>query len=406
MRGNNAPTLDEVCFGDRNNPNEVNEDTALTYVAFWAAVNRISNDIAKLPVNVFKKVPSGLEPQPLHPVAKLLAQSPNDSQTPFIFKSTTQSKVLSWGNGYAEIMFRGDGRPSSLRSISPARVTPMVNDDGTVMYKVLNGGGRSEEIPASRMLHFHGLGDGIQGYSPVQLFQQNLNLSLGAENAGKALFENMMRPGAVAKHPETLSDEAYNRLQKSLKKNAGSSQAGAVMLLEEGMSLEKWSIPPNDAQFLESRTFQVQDVARMFNVPPHKIAELSRATFSNVEEQEIQYVVDCLQPWLTNWEQELETKLFLPGERGTYRIKFNVEGQLRGNTAARGEWYSKMFNIGVMSQNEIRALEDIPTIGDKGDKYYVPVNLRPSDQPIEEEEPTEPTEPTEEVEDAEPDTEA
>jgi HK97 family phage portal protein len=136
----------------------------------------------------------------------------------------------------------------------------------------------------------------------------------------------------------------------------------------------------NDAQFLETRTFQVQDVARIFNIPPHKLAELSRATFSNVEEQERQYVGDCLQPWVENWEQELEYKLFLPEEQGEYQIRFNVDGLLRGNTQARAEFFSKMFNIGVLSINEIRTIENFSTIGPQGDEHYVPVNLQTAEK--------------------------
>lgn len=380
MRGK-YPTLDEVCFGDEPNPNSVTENNALTYTAFWAAVRRISCDIAKLPVQVFKVTPSGLEPQPLHPVSQLLRLRPNNSQTPYVFKETQQARALSWGNCYAEIVFRNDGRPAGLNPIAPSRVTANVQSDGSIVYTVKQPNNRTVEIPASKMIHVHGLGDGIQGYSPVQLFRQNLNLSLGAENAGAHFFGNMMRPGATLSHPAQLSDEAFARLTKSVKAQAGgATKTGGIMILEEGLSMDQWTIPPNDAQFLETRTFQVQDVARIFNIPPHKLAELSRATFSNVEEQERQYVGDCLQPWLENWEQELEYKLFLPEEQGEYQIRFNVDGLLRGNTQARAEFFSKMFNIGVLSINEIRTIENFSTIGPQGDEHYVPVNLQTAEK--------------------------
>ena len=407
-RESNYPTLDEVCFGEKPNPNVVTADNALTYVAYWAAVRRISGDLAKLPIHVYIKTPSGLEKQPLHPVQTLLAQSPNPAQTAYTWKETQQSRTLTWGNGYSEITFRGDGRPAMLRPIDSSRVTPMMNADGTISYDVLQPDGRTHVIISSaNMLHTHGLGDGIQGYSVVELFKQNLGLSKSAENAGASFFNNCMRSGAVVTHPGVLTDEAFRRLQKSLKdQGSGSSNAGGLMLLEEGLTMDQWTIPPNDAQFLETRIFQVQDVARMFSIPPHKLAELSRATFSNVEEQELQYVGDCLQPWLTNWEQELERKLFLPGERGKYRIKFNVEGLLRGNSQARAEFYSKLFNIGVVSINEVRAKENMQTIGEKGDEHYVPVNLQTAEQAAKEPEPM-PTEPElDEEDDDEENTEA
>jgi HK97 family phage portal protein len=204
---------------------------------------------------------------------------------------------------------------------------------------------------------------------------------MGAETAGAHFFNNMMRPAATLSHPSTLSDEAFKRLQQSVKNQAGGAKkTGGLMILEEGLSMDQWTIPPNDAQFLETRTFQVQDIARIFNIPPHKLAELSHATFSNVEEQERQYVGDCLQPWLENWEQELEYKLFLPEEHGEYQIRFNVDVLLRGNTQARGEFYSKLFNIGVYNQNEIRTFENMPTIGEAGNSYYIPVNLQNSEK--------------------------
>ncbi len=190
-------------------------------------------------------------------------------------------------------------------------------------------------------------------------------------------YKNMMRPSAVASHPAILSDEAFARLKKSMENQVqGSRKSGSLLLLEEGLKMEKWSIPPDDAQFLETRTFQVNEIARIFNIPPHKLAELSRSTFSNIEEQQTEYVVDCLQPWLTNIEQELEYKLFLDGERSKYCIKFAVEGLLRGNSSARADFYSKLFSIGVMTVNEIRNLENLPSIGTSGDENFVPVNLQ------------------------------
>jgi HK97 family phage portal protein len=379
-RNSKYPTIDEVCFGDEPNPNQaITEDRALTYTAFWAAVNRIANDVAKLPIHVYRQTKSGLKPADDHPVGMLLHDRPNEHQTPFTFRQTCQGWALSWGNSYSEIVPRGDGSAAQLIPISPGRVTMKLAPGGGYLYEVFQPNGAKVMIPAERMLHVHGLGDGFVGYSPVALFRQNLSLSLNAEQAGANFFGNGFRPGAVLSHPQILSDEAFARLKKSME-DQSKGKAGSLLITEEGMKLEQWTIPPDDAQFLETRQFQIQDIARIFNIPPHKLGDLSRATFSNIEEQSMDYVVDCLQPWLTNWEQELEWKLFSPQERKRYRVKFSVEGILRGNSQARADFYSKLFNIGVMSINDIRSLENLPTIGEAGDEHYVPVNLQTAEK--------------------------
>jgi HK97 family phage portal protein len=374
-RATTYPTIDEVCYGEAENPNApITADKALTYVAYWAAIQRISSDTAKLPIHEYEK---GNKLTSNNGVAALLSTKPNPTQTPYTFKQTMQSHALSWGNAYAEIIRNGGGKPVSLSIIHPSRVTVVPSADGmSISYQIWQPTGSTSVIAGTNMLHVHGLGDGIIGYSPVYLFRQNLKLSLEAEKTGAKFFQNMMRPSAVMSHPKTLGEEAYNRLKKSInQRNQGSSNAGDVMLLEEGLTMAQWSIPPSDAQFLETRVMGIQDVSRIFNIPPHKLADLSRSTFSNIEEQQVEYVVDCLQPWLTNWEQEIEAKLLTESERERISVRFAVEGLLRGNSTARSDFYTKMFNLGVYSVNDIRALENMESISG-GDEHFVQVNLQ------------------------------
>jgi HK97 family phage portal protein len=377
-RATSAPTLDQVCFGEQPNPNTpMTSDRALTIPAYWSAVNRISSDIAKLPLHFYEPDNELVD---AHPITPLFKSRPNALQTAFVFKQTMQGYVLTWGNAYAEIIRNAAGQVADLIIIHPGRVTIKVSPTYNVVYEVQQPNQQVVSILASDMFHIHGLGDGILGYSQVQLFKQTLGLAASAEQAGASFFKNMMRPSAVLNHPSVLGNEAYNRLQKSMRdKQQGAGKTGDVTILEEGMSLTQWTIPPNDAQFLETRVYGVQDVARIFNLPPHKIGDLSRATFSNIEESNTEYVVDTLQPWLTNWEQEIEFKLMTEQERMRISAKFSVEALLRGNSAARAEFYTKMQNNGAFSVNDIRRLENMPSI-ENGDEHYVQVNLQTLEQ--------------------------
>ena len=359
----------------------VNAESSLTYSAFYGAVDRIAADIGKLPIHVYERDDAGdYQRKQGHPVEYVMQVRPNDYQTPYIFKQTMQGALCRWGNAYAEIQWRADGRPAALHPINPDIVTVEMSPDGEYFYRVQTGD-KTIRVAWENMLHVKLLGDGLVGKSPVALFRESLGMALAAERAGTTFFGQGMRPGAVLEHPGVLTDEAANRLRRTMEQQAGGSKnQGRLVLLEEGMKLNKWTIPPEDAQYLETRTFQVDEICRIFHLPPHKLAELTHATFSNVEELNREYVVDCLQPHLTNWEQEVTYKLFLPGERQKMFTRFSIEGLLRGNTEARAKFYAQMFNIGVMSINEIRALENMPQIDD-GDKHYIPLNMTTTDAP-------------------------
>jgi len=387
-RATTYPSKEEVFWngqgGKTASGERVDEESALKYAAFWAAVNRISNDVGKLPTFVMRRLPNdaGFEKAKELQAYKLIHNRPNSYQTPYIFKQTMQSAMLRWGNAYAEIVRGTDGRPLELYPINPAWVSLDISADGKAfVYLVQPPKQTSFRLSPMDCLHIRGMGDGVIAPSPVRLFAESIGLGLGAEKTGSAFFGNMMRPGGNLEHPAKLSDEAYARLKKSMERNnAGSENAGKLMILEEGMKFSSLSIPPNDAQFLETRVHQVQDIARIFNIPPHKLAELSHATFSNIEEQSQEYVVDCLQPHITNWEQECNAKLLMDNERETHEFRFSVDALLRGNSQARAAFYNTLFNIGVMSINEIRSLENLPAIGDEGDVHYVPLNMTTAEE--------------------------
>jgi HK97 family phage portal protein len=230
-------------------------------------------------------------------------------------------------------------------------------------------------VPARDMLHLTGLGpDGLIGYSVAQLAAESLGLSLAAQRYGAAFFGNSGTPSGVLKHPQTLSTEAQARLKASWLEKLGSAGAQqGLTVLEEGMSFEAIAIPPEQAQFLETRQFQVREVCRWFRMQPHKIGDLADAHHTNIESQNIEHVTDTMLPWYVRWEQEIDRKLLA----GTpYYTKHDVRGLLRGDSAARAAYYKDLFLVGAVSPNEIRELEDTNPY-DGGDERFLQIQYAP-----------------------------
>lgn len=360
-----------------NSGENVTAETALKFSAFYSAVDLISRAMGQLPLVLMRNLGhDGQERAYNHPTYELLHTRPNPEQTAFTWRQTMQSWVLRYGNAYAEVERNGTGRPSALWPIPSNEMELSRNSADELVYTQRHGGIITGTWSADEIVHIRTLGDGLTGKSPVRLFAEGVGLALAAEHAGAAFFRNGMRASGVMEHPGVLSDNAAKHLLESkTSTNSGADNFGKLLLFEEGMKWNQLTIPPDDAQFLETRVYQVRDVARIFHVPLHKLGDLERATFSNIEEQNIEWVIDCLGPWVVNWEQELSYKLLLPGERAKYNAQFVLEGLLRGNSQARAQFYTSMFNIGVFSINEIRKLENQNPIGDEGDVHYVPLNM-------------------------------
>jgi HK97 family phage portal protein len=301
--------------------------------------------------------------------------------------------VLTWGNGYAEKVHDGQGRLIELWPIPPSRITPKMRD-GELIYEI-QVDGQTIVMNRDKVLHIAGLGfDGFVGYSPVTMAAQSIGLGKTMETFGARYFGQGTHPGVIVAHPGKLSEAAHKNLKDSLTAGySGLGKSHRLMLLEEGMKLEKLGVPPNDSQFLESRAFQIPEIARWFNLPPHKLKDLTKSSFSNIESEQISYVTDSLLPWSVLLEQSYNMQLLSSSEfkRGYY-FKHVFEGLLRGNSTDRADFYSKMFNIGAMSINEIRAKEDLNPV-DGGDIHLVPLNmttLENAGKPIEKEEKDEP----------------
>ena len=347
----------------------VNETSALKYSALYACVRLISESVASLPLHTYQRSENGKERLREHPVARLLSQTPNKNMTSYTFREVLMGHVLTWGNAYAEIVRDASGMAVELRPITPDRVRVDVDEAGTIRYIV----DEQVTLESDEMFHLAGLGfDGIIGYTPITLAKESIGLGLAAEKFGGSFFSNGARLGGILQHPAKLSQEAADRLRESWGNTySGSGKAGKTAILEEGMSFTQIGIPPDDAQFLETRKFQVDDIARWYGVPPHMVGSMESATFSNIEHQQIEYVTHTLRPWLVRWEQELQRKVYMNED---IFPQFIVDGLLRGDTKTRYESYRVARETGWLSVNEIRALEDLPKI-EGGDQFIQPLNM-------------------------------
>jgi HK97 family phage portal protein len=353
----------------------------MRYTAVQACVRVLAETIADLPMPVYKRLKPRGKQRITHPVGELLQLRPNPYMTAFTFRELLVTHLALWGNCYAEIETNERGETVGLWPIPPWRIEHMETQDGAPYFRVTaEKTGIQRNLPYYAVLHIPGLGfDGKKGISVIAWARQALELGLAAEQFGVEFFENGMNTGAIVTHPETLSPEAFERLRKSLTENyEGLGKSHRMMLLEEGMSFAKNTIPPNDAQFLETRKFQILEIARIFRVPPHMLGDLERATFSNIEQQSIDFLTYTIQPWLSRIEQAMNYQLFTVLERKRIYVEHLIEGKLRGDSAARAAFYTAMFNIGVYSQNDIREKENENPI-EGGDRYLVPLNMVPVD---------------------------
>lgn len=374
-------------FGETNNVSGeyVDESTALNCSAVYGAYNLISSSMMTLPFVLYERTGTDSRKRAVdHPVYELLHDSPNPEMSAASFVRVMYYYALSWGNGYAEIEWnQGRTRPLALWPISSDRVKPKrVQGTGELVYLVRNYHGTDVAIPASDMIHVSGMGwDGVQGYSVVGYARNTIGLNLAAEKFGGAFFGNGAKPGGVLEHPAKLTTEAHQRLRDSWNKiHQGSSNSSKVAVLEDGMKYHPLTMPPEDAQFLETRRFGIEEVCRWFNLPPHKLRDLTRATFSNIEHQALEYVSDTLMPWMVAGEQEFARKLLTVEDRKKYYAKFNANGLLRGDIQSRFNAYAVGLLNGFMNPDDCRRLEDMDPLPNGAGKVFIrPTNAAPAE---------------------------
>jgi len=362
----------------------VNEQSAMRSSAVWGCIRVLSSGVAGLPLMIYRRTDKGREVARDHHLYRLLHDQPNSNMTSYTWRQVQQAHVTITGNAYAYIHRTGNSRkPSEIRPILPEKVRPE-RKAGQLVYQVqVDDKGRYEEIDAWRMIHVPGMGfDGIVGYSPIRVAADNIGLALAAQEFGAKFFGSGANLSGVVEHPAKLSDDALAHLKKSFDQNySGLSNAHKTLILEEGMKWNRTQVPPEEAQFLETRKFQTEDIARLYGVPLHMLGSTEKSTSwgSGLEQQNLGYLQHTLRPWLVAWEQELNRKLLLPSERDEYTIEFNLDGLLRGDTGSRYEAYAIGRQWGWLSINDIRDLENMNRI-DGGDTYLVPLNMQAHDE--------------------------
>ena len=375
-------------FGRTTSGKPVNERTAMQTTAVYACVRILAEAVASLPLHVYEyQDDGGKKLVHDHPLYYLLHDEPNPEMTSFVFRETLMSHLLIWGNAYAQIIRDGTGRVLGLYPLLPDKMDVQRDDRGNIYYVYSRN---SDENPmfkeygdirlkAEEVLHIPGLGfDGLIGYSPIAMAKNAVGMTLACEEYGASFFANGANPGGVLEHPGVLKDpskvrESWNSVYR------GVNNAHKIAVLEEGMKYQQIGIPPEEAQFLETRKFQINEIARIFRVPPHMVGDLEKSSFSNIEQQSLEFVKYTLDPWGIRWEQTIHRSLLLPDEKSQYFVKFNLEGLLRGDYQSRMNGYAIGRQNGWMSANDIRELENLDRIPaeEGGDLYLINGNMLP-----------------------------
>lgn len=370
----------------------VTPDTAMRATAVYACVQYLARAIAAMPLILYQRLPDGGKERDYdHPLGRVLHDQPNGWQTAFEFRAMLQAHLSLRGNAYARIVSANGAPVSALLPLHPDRVRPLPRRvNGRLAYEHWPPDGGREILLQEEVLHLRGLSlaaDGVLGLSPIDSLREAVGLALAAEAYGARFYRNNARPGVVIKHPGRLSPEAGKRLKESWNSQyAGTENAHKTAVLEEGMELVPIGMTAEQAQFLETRKFQRGEIAALFGVPPHKIGDLERATFSNIEHQAIEIehqaievVTDTIRPWAVAWEQALTRDLFTEEMRRTHMVAFNLDGLLRGDIESRYRAYATGRQWGWLSANDVREREDMNRIED-GDLYLAPVNMTPAEK--------------------------
>ena len=365
----------------------VNERSAMQMTAVYACVRILSEAVAGLPLHLYRyKEDSSKERAIDSPLYHLLHDEPNPEMSSFVFRETLMTHLLLWGNAYAQIIRNGKGEVIALYPLMPNKMSVNRDENGNIYYQynryadeAKTGDLGTVYLSSRDVLHIPGLGfDGLVGYSPIAMAKNAIGLAIAAEEYGSKFYANGAAPSGVLEHPGTIKDPKKVR-EAWMSQFGGSGNSGKVAVLEEGMKYTPISIAPEQAQFLETRKFQINEIARIFRVPPHMVGDLEKSSFSNIEQQSLEFVKYTLEPWVIRWEQSLARSLLSPSEKNTYFFKFNLEGLLRGDYKSRMDGYAIARQNGWMSANDIRELENLDKIPaeEGGDLYLINGNMLP-----------------------------
>lgn len=368
-------------FGRTDAGENVNERTAMQIATVYACVRLLAESVAALPLHLYRYTDngSGKEKALSHPLYKILHRCPNPEMTSFTFREVLMTHLLLWGNAYAQIIRDGRGNVLGLYPLLPENVEIDRASNGELYYTYHAWtdelpGAKNKDIVFRRSDILHVLGisfNGLVGFSPIAMEKNSLGSSIAVEKYGSSFFKNGAQPAGVLQHPNRLKDP--EKLRKAWEDAyGGAGKAHRIAILEEGMEYKPISLPPEDSQFLSTREFSVDEICRIFRVPPHMVQNLKHATFSNIEHQSIDFVMHTLSPWLQRIEQAIIKDVLLEAEQDEYFPKFNVDGLLRGDYQSRMSGYATAFANGFMCPNDIRRLENLDPIPDEeGGNVYV-----------------------------------
>lgn len=358
----------------------ITREKALTIPAVWRAVSTISDTLASLPFGLFKRTDLGAEPARKHPIFSLVRLEPSPGQTSFNFRRALFAQAC-FGDAYAKIHRNGVGRASRLEILNTADVSLYQRDDGSIFYIVRRALGNrfvEEVLRPEDVIHVQGITlNGIGGMDVARTHRQNFSLSYSATQYGTAFFQNNAHVSHVLEYPGSLTQQQRDLTKEKVKEGyATASRAGETMVLDAGAKLHRIGLNPGEAMLNDARDFQVKEVARIFGVPAHLLSQMNDATFNNIETMSIEFVTLCLRPWAVQFEQECAVKLLTSEEKtaDSHFFRLNLDGLLRGDTQSRASYYNTMFNIGAMSPNDVRELENLNR-RDAGDEYFVPLNM-------------------------------
>lgn len=365
----------------------VTERSAMQMTAVYSCVRILAEAVAGLPLHLYKYTDGGGKEKALdHPLYRLLHDEPNPEMSSFVFRETLMTHLLLWGNAYAQVIRNGKGEVIALYPLMPNKMSVDRDENGRLYYTYYRGSDEAIKnkdfavtLQPSDVLHIPGLGfDGLVGYSPIAMAKNAIGMAIACEEYGAKFFANGAAPGGVLEHPGTIKDP--QRVRESWQSTFdGSGNANKIAVLEEGMKYTPIGISPEQAQFLETRKFQINEIARIFRVPPHMVGDLEKSSFSNIEQQSLEFVKYTLDPWVIRWEQSIQRALLSQGEKAEYFVKFNLEGLLRGDYQSRMNGYAIGRQNGWMSANDIRELENLDRIPaeEGGDLYLINGNMLP-----------------------------
>jgi HK97 family phage portal protein len=370
LRGPNASGGDRSPWGDfffepvsarTSSGMRVSPDSALRLAAVYACVRVLSESMASLPLVIYqRRADGGKDKVTDHWLYRLLAKRPNRFQNPFEWREMLQGHLALRGNAYNQIITNAKGEVVELMPLHPDRIRLELLPSGEYRYRFTDRFGTESILPRGEVWHLRGLSsDGLMGMSPIELARENLGMALAAQDYGARFFANDAKPtGGWIEFPGSFKDsEAKKVFRESYQQAQSGANRGKVLVLENGMKFHEVGVTNKDAQFLELRKFQITDVARLFRVPPHMIGDLDRATFSNIEQQSLEFVMHTMTPWAERWEASIESELLLEGD--DIEVEFDFANLMRGDAASRASYYQSGIQNGWLTRNEARIAENL-----------------------------------------------